>query len=588
MEPNSSKDNKKNGDRAAEAEYSGLFRKFILIALVSSVVPLLLVGWGMNRYYSAFAKARMTENFQERIDQHRKTIELFLNNRMTELRLIAESYSLDYLSEKENIAEIFRVMNSVTEKEYGKSFTDIGVISGGTGKHLAYVGTYDLMDKNYTESFWFKEVMERGSYISDMFMGFRQVPHFIMAVSRLENGEKWILRATIDAEAFRSLVEDVKIGKTGEVYLVNQEGVFQTHPRFRGKIMDKASLPVQAFHEGTVIQIIQSQDSLKQIVAHMWLTSVPWMLVVRQDYAEAFGSVNNANYATLVFLHLSVFVIFLVSFFAMRRVIRMIREHDEEKNYLNTQLLQTGKMASIGQLAAGVAHEVNNPLGIILTERQLLLDKAERTPGLDPELKAQLDKSLSQIHTQIKRCKHTTLNLLRFSRRTVSRIEAVDINGFLSEIIDLMEREAKTGGIKFFSEFAEDVPQIMSDPSQLQQIFLNLITNAVDAHEQKGYGNIRISTGVADSDGMIRVTVADTGSGIRPEHLDKIFDPFFTTKPVGKGTGLGLSICYSIVKRLGGDITVKSKPGEGTSFSIVLPVTPPANLEKSIEDETEN
>jgi two-component system NtrC family sensor kinase len=245
-------------------------------------------------------------------------------------------------------------------------------------------------------------------------------------------------------------------------------------------------------------------------------------------------------------------------------------------------------MASIGQLAAGVAHEVNNPLGIILTERQLLLDKAERTPNIDPDLKAQLDKSLSQIHTQIKRCKHTTLNLLRFSRRTVSRIEAVDINGFLSEIIDLMEREAKTGGIKFFSEFGEDVPPIMSDPSQLQQIFLNLITNAVDAHEQKGYGNIRISTETSDPGGMVRVTVADTGSGIRPEHLDKIFDPFFTTKPVGKGTGLGLSICYSIVKRLGGDITVKSKPGEGTSFSIVLPVTPPANLEKRIEDETEN
>lgn len=581
------KKNKNNGDRLTKADYSKLFRKFILITLVSSVVPLLLVGWGISIYYSVFAKARMMETFQERIAQHKKTIELFLNNRMSVIHFIAESYPLEYLNDKESLAKIFRLMNSVMKQEYGKPFTDMGIISR-TGRHLAYTGPYDLIDKNYAETFWFEEVMERGVYISDMFLGFRKVPHFIIAVSRIENGVKWIMRATVDAEAFRSLVEDVKIGNTGEVYLLNREGLFQTQPRYGGKIMEKTSLPVPASHEGIIIQTMKSESSPKQIVAHTWLTSVPWKLVVKQDYSEAFESVNHANYATLISLHLSVFVIFLVSFFAMRHMIRIIRERDEEKNYLNKQLLQTGKMASIGQLSAGVAHEVNNPLGIIMTERQMLFDKAERTPDLDPEFRAQLDKSLSQIHTQINRCKHTTLNLLRFSRRTVSRIEEVDINAFLGEIIDLMEREARSGGIKFSLDFSENVTPILSDPSQLQQIFLNLITNAADSHEGMPYGRIHISTTAEDHGGIIKVTVADKGAGIRPEYLDKIFDPFFTTKPVGKGTGLGLSICYSIVKRLGGDITVKSKPGEGTSFLVLLPVTPPENLEKSIEDETED
>jgi two-component system NtrC family sensor kinase len=571
----------------SRADYSRLFRKFVLITIVSSVVPLLLLGWGTSQYYSRFAKARMTEKFQERIAQHKKTIELFLNSRMTELHLIAETYPLEYLNHKENLTEVFRRVNRVTKQEYGNPFTDMSIIAG-SGNHLSYAGPYDLMDKNYAETFWFKEVMERGDYISDMFLGFRQVPHFIMAVSRLENGRKWILRATINAEAFRFLVEDVKIGRSGEVYLVNQEGLFQTQPRFGGKIMDKTSLPVQTFHEGVGNRIITSEGGTKQIVASIRLTPVPWMLVVKQDYDEAFNSVNHANYATLIVLHLSALAIFMVSFFSMRHMIRTIRERDEEKNHLNKQLLQTGKLASIGQLAAGVAHEVNNPLGIIMTERQILLDKAERTPGLEPEFRSQLEKSLSQMNIQIKRCKHITLNLLRFSRRTVSRIEEVDLNAFLSEIIDLRERDAKAGGIKFFPEFSEDVRPIMSDPSQLQQIFLNLITNAVDAHEQKGYGSIRISTMVEDHGSKVKVTVADTGSGIRPEHLDKIFDPFFTTKPVGKGTGLGLSICYSIVKRLGGDITVTSTPGEGTSFSVLLPVSPPANLEKSLDKEMEN
>lgn len=574
-----------NGNGPAETGYSRFFRKFMLVALVSSVVPLLLLGWGVNIYYSMFAKARMTENFEERIAQHKKTIELFLNNRMSELHFIAESYPLKALDRKK-LAEIFNRMNSVMEQEYGKPFTDMGVISG-TGDHLAYAGPYDLIDRNYADTFWFKEVIEKDNYISDMFLGFRQVPHFIMAVSGVENGQKWILRATINAEAFSSLVEDVKIGNSGEVYLVNREGVFQTQPRFGGNIMDKTSLPVQVFNDGAGIRTIAADGGSKQIVANMWLRPVPWMLVVQQDYDEAFNSVNHANYATLIILHLSAFAIFMVAFFATRRIIRTLREREAEKAHLNQQLFQTGKMAAIGQLAAGVAHEVNNPLGIIMTERQILLDKAQQTPGLEPEFRSQMDKSLSQIRTQINRCKHTTLNLLRFSRRTVPRIEEVDLNAFLSEIIDLMERDVKAGGVKLVSEFSEDVTPIISDPSQLQQIFLNLITNAVDAHEQKGYGTIRISTTVEAPGRIVKVTVSDTGSGIRPEHIDKIFDPFFTTKPVGKGTGLGLSICYSIVKQLGGDITVKSMPEEGSSFSVLLPVTPPETLKKKIEDETE-
>jgi two-component system NtrC family sensor kinase len=123
---------------------------------------------------------------------------------------------------------------------------------------------------------------------------------------------------------------------------------------------------------------------------------------------------------------------------------------------------------------------------------------------------------------------------------------------------------------------------VLSDPSQLQQVFLNLITNAIDAHDGKPYGSIRIST-LADAKRQIAtVKVADSGAGIQPEHLNRIFDPFFTTKAVGKGTGLGLSICFSIVKRLGGSLTVQSEVGKGTEFTIGLPYLPPKELQDSL------
>lgn len=568
-----------------KAYYSRLNRKFILLTLVCSVVPLLLVGWGINIHYSRFATSRMMDSFRVRVENHRKIIELFLVQRLSLLQLTAYTHSVEYLRKTPNLARVFEAIN----REQG-AITDLGLIDE-QGNHLAYIGPYALLDKNYSKSFWFKDVMEKGVYTSDMFEGFRKVPHFIMAVTHAEKGKKWILRATINTEVFRSLVENVRIGETGEVYLLNREGVFQTSPRIGGKIMEKAPFPVGPYHKGIEIHVMEAdpEDSKqilpRQLVADAWLENPRWMLVVKQDYSEAFNTVNHANYVTLLFVHLSALIILIVSFLTARHMINVIKKRDAEADHLNRQLMQTGKLASVGQLSAGVAHEINNPLAIILTERQILLDMAEYTENLDPEFKTQFLASLSQVDVQIQRCKRITHNLLRFSRRTKSLIETVDLNAFISEIIDLMERDARTSGIKFISNFQEDLPTLLSDPSQLQQVFLNMITNAIDAHAGMPYGTIRITTRADDQRQGVTVVFADSGSGIAPDILDKIFDPFFTTKEVGKGTGLGLSICYSTIKRLGGEISIESERGKGTSFTMFFPYEPPANLQESLADE---
>jgi two-component system NtrC family sensor kinase len=159
-------------------------------------------------------------------------------------------------------------------------------------------------------------------------------------------------------------------------------------------------------------------------------------------------------------------------------------------------------------------------------------------------------------------------------------METVDINVFLREVIDLMEREAKSDGIKFNPLLDDSLPSILSDPSQLQQVFLNFINNAIEAHEDNGYGVITIATGLAKDKNGIVITVSDTGSGISNQDLGRIFDPFFTKKSPGRGTGLGLSICYSIVKQLGGYIHVESEMGKGTCFTLTFPFKPPEDLMK--------
>jgi two-component system, NtrC family, sensor kinase len=579
-----------DNQRHSEGYYSRLYRKFVFLTLVGSLVPLLLVGWGIYMYYSDFSIGRMKDSFRNQVESHRKIIELFLKERTNDLQNVAETHSLDQLQNMEKLRQVFEAIN-----RDGRYFTDLGVIND-QGRHLAYIGPYDLMDKDYSQTFWFKELLARRNFfISDMFTGFRNNPHFIIAILQFQGGRRWTLRASVDTEYLRSLVENVKIGLTGEAYLLNQNGIFQTSPRFSGKIMGKAPLSVNQFKKDSGIHILDLNGGLpkrfhpQQIVAYAWLNEPHWLLIMKQNYSEAFRDVNHANKATLIFLHLSLLGIIVITVVITRTMIKTIKKRDAEAGQLDRQLMQAGKLASLGELSAGVAHEINNPLAIILTENQVMRDCLEETPGLDDTFTKDLLDSISQIDNQIQRCSLITHNLLRFSRRTKSMIEMVNINAFLGEVTQLMEGRAKGKGIQFKAELEKNLASILSDPSQLQQVFLNLITNAIDAHEGKPYGTISISTQANAARQGVEIVVADTGSGISQENIDKIFDPFFTTKPVGKGTGLGLSISYSIIKRLGGDISVESVPGEGTRFSLFLPFklpTEPQENQQEVPDQT--
>ena len=551
--------------------YRRLYRKFVFLTLIGSLVPLLLVGWGIYIYYSNFSSARVTEYFQSQVEDHRKIIELFLKERTADLQLVALTHSLKELQKP---GSLMAVLNAINQE--GQFFTDLGLINE-QGRHLAYIGPYDLMDKDYSQSFWFKELMNKKIFISDMFKGFRNTPHFIIAFLRIEGNRRWILRASVDTEYLRSLTENVKIGRTGEAYLLNREGIFQTSPRSQGAIMEKVPLSLEQFKENSGTRILSPSkaetgpNAGRQIIAFAWLKNPQWLLIVKQDYSEAFRTVNHANLATLIFLHLSLLGIVIITVIITRTMIKTIKKRDEQADQLNRQLMQAGKLASLGELSAGVAHEINNPLAIILTENQVIRDFIDETEELDEAFKKELEESLSQIDTQVQRCNLITHNLLRFSRRTGSRIEMVNLNAFLKEVIQLMEGKAKGRGIQFNTDLEKDLGPIRSDASQLQQVFLNLIVNAIDAHEGKPYGTISISTHSNLEKKGVEIIVADTGSGIPPENLERIFDPFFTTKPVGKGTGLGLSISYSIIQQLGGDITVQSEVGKGTQFNLFLP-----------------
>jgi signal transduction histidine kinase len=228
-------------------------------------------------------------------------------------------------------------------------------------------------------------------------------------------------------------------------------------------------------------------------------------------------------------------------------------------------------LASIGQLAAGVAHEINNPMGVILGFAQGIL----KTLPEDDSLR----KPLTTLEKESLRCKRIVQNLLDFARHSEPTPHLTNINELVDASCDLAEHQTSLQNVKLVKGYDSALPSIRADPNQLEQVFINIMLNAYQAMMPDG-GTLRITTRTVGSE--LQVIFADTGTGIPPENLQNIFDPFFTTKEVGEGTGLGLSVSYGIVKAHGGDIEVESQVGKGTTFVIKLP------LDKSKGDESQD
>ena len=237
----------------------------------------------------------------------------------------------------------------------------------------------------------------------------------------------------------------------------------------------------------------------------------------------------------------------------------------EQRRLMEKQMTQADKLASVGQLSAGIAHEINNPLGVILGYTQLLLR--------NEIIETVRYKDLKTIEKHVKNCKSIVEDLLNFARSSKPEIKTTHINEAAEDVLSFILHHSKLDGIDIIRSYDEDAPPMLLDEKKIKQVLINLLMNAGHAVGKKG--SISLSTKYIEHDNKVAITVADTGYGIEKNNLQRIFDPFFTTKKTGEGTGLGLSVSYGIVKSHGGEVLVESKPGKGTQFTVLLPVVSP-------------
>ncbi|MBA3029760.1 MAG: two-component sensor histidine kinase [Desulfobacteraceae bacterium] len=543
----------------------------MIMVPVVTFITILCIGYFT---FSHTIETRTMQTLKRIVNDHRHMIESFLMERKASLEFVADSYTFEDLMKPKMLGDILERL-----QRESNAFLDIGVFND-SGVHMAYHGPYKLTGKNYNNEEWFKTVLRQGYYISDAFMGFRNTPHFIIAVTRKMNGHTWVLRATIDTYVFNDLVENIRIGQTGEAYIINAQSLFQTKRRSGGNLLemdtDKILFPENDSESHTFLA--KNEDGVKYLYAVTWMKDKHWLLVVRQEEADAFKSIRSAAYLTILVTLFGSIMIVGIAFYLTDRLVRRMEGLDTEKTQLNQQLIGASRLAELGEMAAGFAHEINNPLQIMKSEHSLikmLLGEIIEEKNLEEsEPLADIYDSLNQIELQISRCGTITQSILKFGRQGEPLPQNLDIHLTTPEVVEMIKKKALVQDVEIKEFYGESPVLVRGDPSEFQQVLLNLLNNAMDAIEEsvnRSSGTLTIKTGLGE-DGFAKIEIADNGKGISPEDMNKIFTPFFTTKPVGKGTGLGLSVCFGIINKMGGTMEVFNNPEGGTNFAISLPV----------------
>ncbi|MEW5733772.1 MAG: ATP-binding protein [Thermodesulfobacteriota bacterium] len=574
--------------------YQGIKQTIFFLIILVSFTPLLGMMAVMGYEFHTAYREKTLAYLEQLVEKQAQGIDSFLEEKLADIQVLAAVLSYRELSSD---AGLQKVLQTLQEQHTGV-FVDLGLVDSD-GLQEAYAGSFKLGRANYAQAPWFIQASRQPAFISDVFLGLRGLPHFIVAVRGRSENRTWLLRSTIDFVAFNLLVEKIRMGSTGRAFIINREGEFQTQalddlsdavplilntmwpgstksgsPDVEGSRNLVAMRDGQRPRQAAVVRTFTGSDPArgeKVIYVAALLKGGDWALVYQQNEADAFANLYRARNISILVLLLGGVAILAMAILLSRRMVRRISSGDQEKEMMNEKVIEAGKLASLGELAAGIAHEINNPVAIMVEESGWIGDLLEESEFADSENVREIKRALSQIRTQGKRCKQITHKLLSFARKTDPVEKHLDVNALITEVIELSEQHARFSNVKFNLDLAPGLPAVLASPSEMQQVVLNLINNAIDAIDQKEGGVVGLTTRIEGNE--VVVDISDTGSGIPEANLKRVFDPFFTTKPVGKGTGLGLSIVYGIIKKLNGRITVQSAVGVGTTFHLHLPAT---------------
>jgi signal transduction histidine kinase len=545
------------------------YRKIWVIGIallgVTALLPLLVVTIIHYQLIQKSIDSELILRTERLASNARRAVTFFLEERLDALRFTVNEIGYDQLTNPNHLAEILRNL----KLGFG-GLTDLSVIDH-TGIQVAYAGPFKLEGKNYSNQVWFIECQKCDFYVSEIFRGYRDLPHIIIAVKSLRpDGTVFFLRATLETERLIQTLSSFDTGAHADIFLANRSGIIQTPSKHYGDIFEKMPLLVPNFSPRTQTFITTDDQKRSIIVGDAYIftqiADTPFILMVIKQKAGMMGVWLELRSNINWFVGFGIMVIILVVTITCTFMVNKLYLADRAKAETMLMVEQNNQLASIGQLAAGIAHEINNPLALINETAGYIKDLfvIKEQYRKDQELLENIDYILEAVE----RCGTITRQLLGFARKFGVNIQKVNLKKVILDVLNFHNKEAEYRNIKIHVDVPEDNLAIETDRGKLQQILLNLVNNAFQAVDNGCRVDIHASHNGPDKVG---ITISDNGCGMPQENLPKIFEPFFTTKERGTGTGLGLAITYGLVKKLNGNIAVESKENEGTTFTITLP-----------------
>jgi signal transduction histidine kinase len=547
-------------------DYRQTWGMTIFILMMTALVPLVVMTL---IYYQLIETSINTESLlrTERLASNaRRAVTFFLEERLAALTFTVNEMDYDQLTDPGHLSEVLRNL----KLGFG-GLTDLSVIAD-TGTQVTYAGPFNLEGKDYSNQPWFMECQQHNACVSEIFSGYRDVPHIVVAVKSMRpDGRFFVLRATLETERLIQTLSSYKTGEHADIFLVNRNGLLQTPSQFYEGESHHMNIALPAYSDRTRAMMSVDRNGQPILIGYAFIDTAiaptSFILMVVKQKAGMMKVWLDLRSNINWFLGVSAVIIAIVITLTSTVMVNQIFQADRQKAETMVAAERNCQLASIGQLAAGVAHEINNPLALINETAGYVKDlfTIKQQYKEDPDLIEHVDSIIDAVE----RCGTITRQLLGFARRFDVQTQPIDLRDMVADVINFHKKEAEYRNIAIHVDIPETIPLIETDRGKLQQIILNLVNNAFQAIDDGCFLDVRAEMVGPE---QVRLSIRDNGCGISEDHLNKVFEPFFTTKKEGQGTGLGLSITYGLVQKLHGNITVQSKRGQGTTFVVTLPV----------------
>jgi len=546
-------------------DFLRIWKRAILVTATVALVPLII--WALSGYRLTMEtiESELLLRTSQLVSNSWRSVSLFLTERRSVLDFIAHDHRLENLKDPARLADILANLNQRFD-----GFMDLGVIDS-SGKQISHAGSHQMEGLDYHQQHWFRDVLNRGIYISELVTGARNKPHFDFAVKReLEDGSFFVLHAVLKPEQLTESIAQIDVGAKGDLFIINRDGVLQTPSRYYGPVFNKISTAVPEY--SSKARVFESINDKKDriVIGYAHIPDTPYILIMIQEQSERIQPWYKTTWAFTAILAASILMILLVTLGVATHLVNQIHLADQERVDTLHQVEYASKMVSLGRLASGVAHEINNPLAIINEKAGHIKDifTLTETYAKDPKLMDLVDSVISTVQ----RCAAVTRGMLNFARHLNLSIQTIDLKEIIDEVKSVLSKEAELRSITVGVRVSENIPPFESDRGKLEQVFFNLFNSAIGAMSDGGHLEIGATRKNED---YISVTFTDNGRGIPESDLKHIFEPFYYAKTGHSGSGLGLAVTYALVQEIGGTISVQSRPDQETCFNISIPLVRP-------------